>query len=176
MTVYTLPLFLEDKTGSITSGSEFVDIHDRLRLLYKRTSNSRDLYMVYNLSSTSPSSPYNMALMALDFGLHTITFDSGMRVLPMKKWCCKSSSGRKFTASDAQEYLWAWRVQEGQEWTCTNTNGYLVAYYSLKSPGEPNYEGSSGCTLTVDEAFSHLAPEYLASLMIVRWSKERGGI
>lgn len=91
MTVYTLPLFLEDKTGSITSGSEFVDIHDRLRLLYKRTSNSRDLYMVYNLSSTTPSSPYNMALMALDFGLHTITFDSGMRVLPMKKWCSKSS-------------------------------------------------------------------------------------
>lgn len=91
MTVYTLPLFLEDKTGSLTSGSEFVDIHDRLRLLYRCTSNSRDVFMIYNLSNASPSSTYNKAMLALDFGLATITFDSGKRVIPMKKWCSKSS-------------------------------------------------------------------------------------
>ncbi|KIY70032.1 hypothetical protein CYLTODRAFT_420122 [Cylindrobasidium torrendii FP15055 ss-10] len=175
MTLYALPLFLEDRNGSLTSGTEFTDLNDRLRLLYKRISNSSDLYMIYNLSHHSPGA-YNMALIALDFGLHTITFDSGKHVVPMKKWCSKISGGRKFVASDSQEYIWTWRAQEGQEWTCTNTSGYLVAYYSLKLAGEPHYEGSSGCTLTIDEQFASLAPEYLASLMIVRWSKERGGV
>ena len=110
-------------------------------------------------------------------------------------------------ASDGQEYLWSWRVRSDQEWTvsniyiyimcspfflprylqCTNASHYLVAYYSLKLPGEPEYTQSSGCMLTVDEAYPHLIvgellirgvtndientdrmQELLASLMIMR--------
>jgi hypothetical protein len=39
---------------------------------------------------------------------------------------------------------------------CTNASGYLVACYSLKVEGEPEYDQSSGCMLTVDESYPHL--------------------
>lgn len=40
---------------------------------------------------------------------------------------------------------------------CTNRSQYLVAFYSLKVAGEPDYLGSSGCMLTIDEAYPRLA-------------------
>jgi len=47
---------------------------------------------------------------------------------------------------------------------CTNKSQYLVAFYSLKVAGEPDYLGSSGCMLTIDEAYPHLAAGALAWL------------
>ncbi|KAJ3725614.1 hypothetical protein DFJ43DRAFT_1002427 [Lentinula guzmanii] len=184
MTTYGLPYFLEDKTGRL-SGSEFVDIHDRLRLTYRLStdrSSSHTAFMIYNTSSHISHPSFLQALVALDFGpghaLGTVSFSSKI-CLPMKKYLVKvSSKGRfvsvfyLFIASDSQEYFWSWRSQANQEWTCTNTSGYLTAYYSLKTPGEPQYEGSSGCSLTIEESFGHLAPEILASLMILRHMSE----
>ena len=85
-----------------------------------------------------------------------------------------SISTWKFTAQDGQEYNWSWRIKPEQEWTvsielgaslrmfllmdrqCTNANGYHVASYTLKLSGEPDYDGSSGCMLTVEETYPHL--------------------
>ncbi|KAK0185284.1 hypothetical protein F5146DRAFT_201773 [Armillaria mellea] len=198
MTLYGMPIFLEDKSGRLT-GSEFIDIHDRMRFSYRCTARDsvHTAYMIYNLSAMVYQGSCPRAVVALDFGpnnaLGTVSFSSRESV-PMKKYLPKISNHggaykpRKFVASDSQEYIWSYRTQEGQEWTCTNTSGYLVAYYSLKVPGEPHYEGSSGCTLTIDEAFGHIAAgqfrsspyrfdthprflcdtECLASLMIMR--------
>ncbi|KAG7098038.1 hypothetical protein E1B28_000014 [Marasmius oreades] len=170
MTNYGMPYFLEDKTGSLL-GSEFVDIHDRLHFVYRSTSHacSHATYMIFNTSS------YTDPLMALTFGprnaLGTVSFPSHVSY-PMGTYLSRisTSSGRawKFTASDGQEYFWRWRSQPNQEWTCTNANGYMIAYYSLKTPGEPQYEGSSGCSLTIEEAFPRLAVEMLGTLMILR--------
>ncbi|KAJ3876447.1 hypothetical protein F5051DRAFT_429775 [Lentinula edodes] len=177
MTTYGLPYFLEDKTGRLT-GSDFVDIHDRLRLTYRRSTERNSSHTAYMIYNTSAHVSHPQPLMALDFGpgnaLGTVSFSSKLCV-PMKKYLAKvPCKGRtyKFLASDSQEYFWSWRAQANQEWTCTNTSGYLTAYYSLKTPGEPQYEGSSGCSLTVDESFGHLASEILASLMILRHISE----
>ncbi|KAE9389962.1 hypothetical protein BT96DRAFT_959896 [Gymnopus androsaceus JB14] len=169
-----------NKTGKLT-GSEFVDIHDRLRLTFRRSTvkdSSHTAYMIYNTSSHIPNPACAQALVALDFGpgssLGTVSFSSNI-CIPMKKYLMKlSARGRtyKFIGSDSQEYFWRWRSQANQEWTCTNASGYLIAYYSLKTPGEPQYEGSSGCSLTIDESFGHLAPELLGSLMIMRHISE----
>ncbi|KAJ7071889.1 hypothetical protein B0H15DRAFT_965756 [Mycena belliarum] len=153
MTSYGLPLILDDKTGQLEDGSEFLDVHDRLRL--------------------TPIIP--RALAALDFGrnkaLGTISF-SGVAV-PMSQYLARtsplgSSSVRRFGASDGQTYQWARRTQKNQEWTCTNVNGYVIASYSLKPAGEPEYSESSGCVLEIAEQFGNLAPEILASLWIMR--------
>ena len=107
--------------------------------------------------------------------------------------------------SDGQVYRWSWRSTAGEEWTvglpqtslksifdpnaceqCTNANNHHVASYSLKVPGEPEYNGSSGCVLAIEEAYPHLATgmisvlnyptdvdsastEMLASLTIMRY-------
>lgn len=51
-TRHFLPLFLEDGSGLLT-GSEFIDVHDRMKLLYRRTrQDSRGTqYCVYETSS-----------------------------------------------------------------------------------------------------------------------------
>ncbi|KAG7440820.1 uncharacterized protein BT62DRAFT_923696 [Guyanagaster necrorhizus] len=173
MTKYGIPIFLEDKSGKLT-GSEFIDIHDRMRFSYRCTARdgTHTAYMIFNLTAAAVMY-HPRAIAALDFGpgnsLGTISW--GGVTIPMKKYLVRVSNrgrARKFVASDSQEYIWSWRTKDNQEWTCTNVNGYLVAYYSLKVPGEPPYEGSSGCSLTVDEAYGHLAAECLASLMIMR--------
>ncbi|KAF8224609.1 hypothetical protein L208DRAFT_475661 [Tricholoma matsutake] len=174
MTNYGMAFFLEDKTGELT-GSEFVDLNDRMHLTYRCTArNSTHIaYMIYDATTSSGAS---RPLVALDFGpnnqLGTISFgpDSSME---MKKYLTKlspfgSSKVRKFLASDGQEYRWSWRIKDHQEWTCTNNRGYLIAYYSLKTPGEPEYVNSSGCMLTVEQQYAPLVPEMLASVMIMR--------
>ncbi|KAJ8096128.1 hypothetical protein PM082_000035 [Marasmius tenuissimus] len=165
MTSYGMPYFLEDKTGRL-SGTEYVDIHDRLHYVYRCTarSTSHSTYMIF--SASSPSEP----LMALNFGpknaLGSVSFSS-QACYPMNQYLAKVStpSGRawKFVARDGQEYLWRWRSQANQEWTCTNPQGYLIAYYSLHTPGE-----SSGCSLTIEEPYPHLATEMLGTLMVLR--------
>ncbi|VDC05015.1 unnamed protein product [Peniophora sp. CBMAI 1063] len=176
MTVYGMPLFLEDISGSL-EGSDFVDIHGRMKLTLRCTlrDRSRAVYMVQNdqSHSRSPSA-------VLDFtppgGLGSIIVGNA-RPMPMDQYLCKvsrfgSSKHRRFTASDGHTYTWAHRGKPDFEWTCSNDQDFLVAHYDLKTPGE-NYINSSGCTLTVDEAYLHLVDELLASLVIMRHIHER---
>ncbi|EIM80982.1 uncharacterized protein STEHIDRAFT_172050 [Stereum hirsutum FP-91666 SS1] len=191
MATLGIPYFLEDKTGLLTS-SDFTDVNDRMRLTLRCTlkDSTRSAYMIHSSSSRVPAA-------ALDFGskgeLGTVTINvsalsgvgggrphgvgraslSAGKTRSMKEWLVKvnpfgSSTFRKFVASDGQTYTWNWRSRENFEWTCLNSSNYLVAYYSLKVPGEPVYPGSSGCMLTVDESYPHLAVELLASLIIMR--------
>lgn len=71
---------------------------------------------------------------------------------------------------------------------CVDSSERVVASYHLKVPGEPHYPGSSGCMLTIEEAYGDLAvgkfiingvfneitedrlnrPEFLATCMIMR--------
>ncbi|KAF8069863.1 hypothetical protein FPV67DRAFT_988395 [Lyophyllum atratum] len=174
MTNYGMAYFLEDKSGKLT-GSDFIDLHERMRLSYRCTArdSTQTAYMIYD---TTTAYGGVRPLLALSFGpnnaLGTINFtpESSM---PMKKYLTKvsplgSTKSRKFSGSDKQEYRWDWRVKDDQEWTCINARGYLVAYYNLKTPGEPEYSGSSGCMLTVEQPYALLVPEMLASLMIMR--------
>ncbi|KAI0058723.1 hypothetical protein BV25DRAFT_1192093 [Artomyces pyxidatus] len=171
-----IPYFLEDKTG-LLSGSEFVDVHDRMRLSVRCTlkDSMRTAYMIYDLMNPNPRT-FQYPAATLDYGpndtLGTIHMGIGGMGMSMNQYLVKlspfgSSKCRKFTASDGQEYHWSWRSREGFEWTCLNSSGYLVAYYNLKIPDE-HYVGSSGCMLTVDESYPHLVVDLLASLLIMR--------
>ncbi|KAJ6522242.1 hypothetical protein B0H10DRAFT_2027921 [Mycena sp. CBHHK59/15] len=176
MTKYGMPYILEDTTGRLT-GSEFIDIHERLHLTVRCTACDpyHTSYMIYNTSPTVFQSAVPKPLVGMDFGpnnsLGTISFSSvGM---PMRKYLSKptpmgSSKLRRFVGSDGQQYQWARHAHANQEWTCTNANGYVIASYSLKAPGEPEYSSSSGCILEIAEQFGGLAPEMLASLWIMR--------
>ncbi|KAI6040218.1 hypothetical protein EDC04DRAFT_1522990 [Pisolithus marmoratus] len=175
-TTYGMPYILEDKTGELT-GSDFIDINDRLRLRLRCTAQAatHTAYMIHNVTH-GHEREVSRALVALAFGpdhsLGTITFESRSpvamgeylrRVSPLA-----SSKSRKFLASDGEVYRWSWRSTKGHEWTCTHQNQQLVASYSLKVVGEPDYISSSGCVLTIDEAYPHLAVEILATLTIMR--------
>lgn len=165
-----MPYLLEDKTGKLT-GSHFVDINDRLRLTLRCTTReaTHTTYIIY--TTTAGTDP----VVTLSFGsnnsLGTITFGSGPQV-PMNSFLEPSpnenAKSRKFIGSDGQQYRWSWRTTQSEEWTCTNTGNQQVASYSLKVPGEPEYDHSSGCVLTIEEAYPHLAVEMLASLTIMR--------
>lgn len=78
-TVYGMPYLLEDKTGKLT-GSDFVDMNDRLHLRLRCTAQAptHTAYMIHNaMHAHDPSNP----LIALTFGPHnslgTITMRSG---------------------------------------------------------------------------------------------------
>jgi hypothetical protein len=87
---YGMHYILEDKSGMLT-GSDFVDINDRLRLSFRCTAHdqTRTAYMIYD--SRYGSGP----LVALDFGSHNslgvINFASSGRQLPMKNYLVKRS-------------------------------------------------------------------------------------
>ena len=89
MTTYGMPYFLADKTG-LLSGSEFNDVNDRMRLVYRCTANdsTHKSYIIYDSSVTGVPS------VVLDFGpddsLGTISFGSD-KSLPMKKYLSKVS-------------------------------------------------------------------------------------
>jgi hypothetical protein len=84
MTSYGMPFLLEDKTGKLT-GSDFVDINDRLRLALRCTARgpTNTAYMIYDRTYTTDS--VRRPLAVLDFGsnnsLGTITFGSGAQML-----------------------------------------------------------------------------------------------
>ncbi|THH18645.1 hypothetical protein EW146_g2363 [Bondarzewia mesenterica] len=160
-----MPYFLEDKTGTL-AGSEFIDVNDRMRLGFRCTlrDTHRTAYMIYDLTNSSQTT-YSQPAAVLDYGqnnaLGTVII-SGRGSTPMSQYLVKlspfgSSKSRKFIACDGQEYKWSWRSRDDFEWMCLNSSGYLVAYYNLKLAGEPHYPGSSGCMLTVDESYPHLA-------------------
>ncbi|KAI0633500.1 hypothetical protein C8Q77DRAFT_1157705 [Trametes polyzona] len=176
MTNFGMPYFLEDTTGRIT-GSEFVDLHNRMHLSLKQTllDAHHAAYVIYDLSSRQSGASRGgllVPLATLDFAannaLGTIKIGDGEHI-QMGQYLTKSggSKSRKFRASDGQDYRWT--LQSNGEWQCTNArSGYHIATYSMKPPGEPQYPGSSGCMLTVEEAYPHLAGELLASLVIMR--------
>lgn len=92
MTNYGMAYFLEDKSGRLT-GSEFVDLHDRMRLSYRCTARdeSHTAYMIFdttnNYGGTKP-------LLALSFPannhLGTISL-SPENSMPMKRYLTKVS-------------------------------------------------------------------------------------
>ncbi|PPQ71873.1 hypothetical protein CVT24_006889 [Panaeolus cyanescens] len=192
---YGIPIFLEDRSGSL-SGSDFIDIHDRMRLIYRRRRRDTDtdqpypyVYEIFDATSNSVDA-FNVPIATLTFGanneLGTVTL-KGSQPMTMDSYLSQvneiaGSKLRRFFASDGNEYRWGYRVTDDNEWTvsvliyslllffsssarylslvvnhATNSAGEIVAYYSLKSPGEPQYPGSSGCMLSVEESWGHLA-------------------
>lgn len=87
--------FLEDKSGQLT-GSEFVDLNDRMRFNFRRTANdaSHTAYMIYDTSPGTPTASSTTPLVALDYGpnnaLGTISFASD-NSMQMKKYLSKTS-------------------------------------------------------------------------------------
>ncbi|KDR67038.1 hypothetical protein GALMADRAFT_80228 [Galerina marginata CBS 339.88] len=176
-TKFGLPYFLEDKTGRLT-GSEFVDLHDRMKLVYrcKVRDATEEVYEIYDITAGTYNS-FHLAVATLTFGanhaLGTISFGTSESSTLMSRYLSQvnifaGSKLRRFFASDTNEYRWGYRLADGNEWTCTNSGGRVVAHYNLKNAGEPPYFGSSGCMLTVEEDFGHLASEMLATVMIMR--------
>ncbi|KAI0731622.1 hypothetical protein C8Q72DRAFT_213201 [Fomitopsis betulina] len=175
MTSCGLPFFLEDQTGELT-GSEFVDLYNRMRLSLRCTLRdvSHTAYMIYELSSRPNA--HGAPLACLEFGpnhaLGTVKIAHGETV-SMAQYLAKAGGigghkTRKFRASDGQEYRWTHQRKGDEEWSCTNASGYHVASYCLKSPDEPKYAASSGCVLTIEESYSNIVGELLASLIIMR--------
>ncbi|KAI0743653.1 hypothetical protein C8Q80DRAFT_1182619 [Daedaleopsis nitida] len=178
MTNFGMPYFLEDTTGQLT-GSDFVDLHNRMHLSLKQTLRDahRSAYIIYDFSrSGGGRGGLLVPLATLDFGPHnalgSIKVGDSDHVL-MANYLVKSpghngnAKSRRFKANDGQEYRWT--LQADGEWQCTNAkSNYHVATYSMKPPGEPQYSSSSGCMLTVEEAYPHLVGELLASLIVMR--------
>lgn len=86
---------LEDRTGRIT-GSDFEDVHDRIRLSLKCTQKAptHTAYMIFDRTKTTTFN-YNNPLAVLDFGandsLGTVSFKTGVH-LPMKQYLLKVSA------------------------------------------------------------------------------------
>ncbi|KAI0056655.1 hypothetical protein BV25DRAFT_1549199 [Artomyces pyxidatus] len=176
--------FFEDRTGLVT-GSDFDEVYDRMFLRVsatpQRTQNAG--LMVYDMGQRSTSQGdrdrrhfYREPAIVLDFGprgaLGTVHFTKGAVSVPMQQYLRKASlfGGslfRKFKATDGKEYQWSHRIVAGYEWSCLNSENYVIAQYNLKSPDRPAY-GTSGNVLTVYEGYVHLSVEILASLTIMR--------
>ena len=73
MTNFGMPYFLEDTTGQLT-GSDFVDLHNRMHLSLKPTLRDaqHSAYIIYDLSSRSGGGRGGLLvpLATLDFGPH----------------------------------------------------------------------------------------------------------
>ncbi|KAL0948848.1 hypothetical protein HGRIS_008969 [Hohenbuehelia grisea] len=173
--VYTL----EDRTGHNTC-SDFDDIYDRLYLRVARLP-QRTTTMIYQMRHRSSrhrdSMPFSAEpIVILDFAsdesLGNISFTKAQITIPMSRYLRKTSLfggslSRKFTASDGREYTWNRGTVQGQEWSCTTAENYLVAHYDLKPPHQRAY-GVSGNTLKIYQPFFPIAVEIIASLTIMR--------
>jgi hypothetical protein len=95
MTYYGQDYMLEDKSGRLT-GSDFEDVHDRVRLSLKCTQKAQThaVYMIYDRSRSAVFN-YNTPLAVLDFGpndaLGTVSFKPGDH-MPMKQYLSKVSA------------------------------------------------------------------------------------
>ncbi|KAF9474741.1 hypothetical protein BDN70DRAFT_996862 [Pholiota conissans] len=171
---YGLPYFLEDTTG-LLSGTKFIDLYGRMRFLYTRRlrSESQTVYDIYDESDNSTQK--NVPVVTLTFGprhcLGTIQYRNeqprNMDQYLSQLNLFAGTKLRRFFASDGREYRWGWRKVAGDEWTCTNSDGEIIADYSHKVPGEPEYT-TSGSMFTVTEEYGHLATEMLATVTIMR--------
>ncbi|KAF8467991.1 hypothetical protein DFH94DRAFT_638665 [Russula ochroleuca] len=162
-----IPFMLNDRTGSL-SGSEFVDLYDRIYLRVcctHRDSNGASEYGMYNMLARHHEIPVATFQYGAGGALGNITFissEGSMRTQAMAAFLVEVGGPRhrKFTASDGREYSWSWRTstQEDLEWSCVNANGHTVAWYAV----------SSGHMFGVEEPYPHLAIDFLATLMIMR--------
>ncbi|KAJ3524646.1 hypothetical protein NMY22_g10905 [Coprinellus aureogranulatus] len=174
-TRHFLPLFLEDRSGLLT-GSEFVDVHDRIKLSYRRTRHDQRGYQYCVFDTTSSrTDALTKPVVVLEFGtkgeLGTVTFALARRTMRMDEYLQKASGNsryRVFVGQDGRQYRWSYQTHEDHEWTCVDSSNQVVAFYNLKPPGEPQYAYSSGCMLTVEEQFGNLACELLATCMMMR--------
>ncbi|KAJ7775627.1 hypothetical protein DFH07DRAFT_87201 [Mycena maculata] len=183
-----LPYILEDRTGAHTT-SDFDDIYDRL-FFHVATAPQRSgssATMIYSMNRRASrhrdAQPFhNTPAAVLEFlpdgSLGNVSFmqPAGTLTIPMGTYLRRTSLfgrslSRKFMCSDGREYKWVHRGVEGQEWTCTTADNYLVAHYDLK-PADVRAYGVSGNTLTIYEAFAPLTLELLASLTIMRHIKQ----
>lgn len=175
------PYILEDRTG-INSASDFDDLYDRIFFHIARPPH-RSTTMIYGMnfrgSRHRDSLPFSQEPIAvLDFApdnsLGSISYPElpTKFTMPMNRYLRKmslfgGSRLRKFVGSDGREYKWGYRVIEGQEWSCTTMDNYLVAHYDLKPPGMRTFD-VSGNNLTIYQNFFHLTLEIIASLTIMR--------
>ncbi|KAI0784697.1 hypothetical protein C8Q75DRAFT_378795 [Abortiporus biennis] len=174
MARYGMPFFLEDKSGDIT-GSDYADHYSRLSFSLRCTRRDPDhmVFMIYDLLSNSSSSRHHLTVpvACFDLGhnhsLGTVKIGDGCPVEINQYLVKVNRKMRRFLASDKQEYRWTHQPECDPVWQCTNSSGYDVASYSLKLPGE-NYTNSSGCVLTIDEQYSHIAGELLLTLTLMR--------
>jgi len=89
-TKFFIPFILEDKTGRL-SGSDFVDLHGRLKLLYRRKvevgDDTRRVYNIYNTTPgrMNPDDPVAELEFRTDRTLGTIRFAAGEPV-PMASY------------------------------------------------------------------------------------------
>ena len=101
MAKYGMPFFLEDKTGLLT-GSDFVDLHDRMHLSLRQTSKDsmHTAYMIYDFTSSLGSGAFSRPSAALDFGpnntLGTVSFGTGGGHVAMKNYLYKPSALAKY--------------------------------------------------------------------------------
>ena len=106
MTYYGQDYMLEDRTGQLT-GSDFEDVHDRIRLTLKCTQKAQthSVYMIYDRTRTTVFN-YNNPLAVLDFGpngaLGTVSFKTGVHI-PMKQYLVKASTFSKYVVVDAAD-------------------------------------------------------------------------
>ena len=81
-TKFFIPFILEDKTGRLT-GSDFIDLHGRLKLLYRRKvhvgDDTRRVYSIYNTTpgQLNPDDPVAELEFRTDRTLGAIRFGSG---------------------------------------------------------------------------------------------------
>ncbi|KAI0951712.1 hypothetical protein AcV7_007732 [Taiwanofungus camphoratus] len=143
----SLPFFLEDRTGALAD-SDFDDIYDRLFLRVAsaptppggpQDKDARAL-AIYNTgrrsSSQKAARPAQRApAVVLEFGtggaLGKISFVGSSIAMPMGQYLRKTSMfggslSRKFRGSDGEEYKWAYRSIQDQEWS--------VSYAALQMP------------------------------------------
>ena len=130
-TRYCMPYFFEDKTGSIT-GTEFIDLNDRMKLLYRRRQSSasanHEVYEIYD-TSCGRFDWFDKPKITLTFGrdhsLGTVGFGAGGETaeytIRMETYlrvvnAAAGSRVRGFFASDGNEYRWGWRLADN-EWT-----------------------------------------------------------
>ncbi|KAI0051481.1 hypothetical protein FA95DRAFT_1554574 [Auriscalpium vulgare] len=176
--------YFEDRTG-LVGGSDFDEAYDRQFLRVsstpQRTQNAG--LMVYDMGQRSTSQGdrdrrhfYREPAVVLDFGpkgaLGMVHFLKGGMSMPMNQYLRKTSlfGGslfRRFKAADGKDYQWSHQIINGHEWTCLNSENFVVAHYNLKPSDRPAY-GTSGNLLTIYHGFTHLSVEILASLTIMR--------
>ncbi|EKM75080.1 hypothetical protein AGABI1DRAFT_116578 [Agaricus bisporus var. burnettii JB137-S8] len=180
---HMLPYSFEDRTGS-TTNSDFDDIYDRMFFHVMRQPGRSTTYiyeMPIRASHHRSLLPLNREPSVIleflpDESLGNVTFVGKghftATTIPMVRYLRKTSLfgtslTRKFVGSDGREYKWSHQSGEGQQWTCTTPENYLVAHYDLKPPNVKTLD-VTGNTLTIYEPFAHLALELMASFIIMR--------
>jgi hypothetical protein len=163
------------------------DNHHHLHFYSHQQQQRQDTVLIHNMTwrssphrdtlSVPPGDPDPAVVMQFGPGktLGSITFQTKSRRVSftmagyLKKASMFSGSlQRKFVASDGREYKWGYQTVQGQEWSCTSEENYLVAHYDLK-PHDMRAYGTSGNVFTIYEPFQSIATELLGTLTVMRY-------